>query len=144
MTEEEALKAAAEEEARKVPIVYVGPHDAVELPDGQTVGRGETVRVAPELAGFAPELTGDDADPFKRDAEGWPIVGEGLLAQVGNWETAPAPKKATSKKAQKAEPVTASAVEPIAVEAEPAEAEPPASEEPAPSEAGETTKDGDA
>lgn len=54
-------------------ITYQGPHDAVVLPDGTVVARGETVEVDAELAGATPD--GDEP-------------GSGLLAQVGSWHQA--------------------------------------------------------
>ena len=61
-----------------VAIIYVGPHDGVEIAaTGQVVGRGATIQVDAELVGRAP--SGDD-------------LGEGLLAQPSNWVSAEKPQ----------------------------------------------------
>lgn len=65
-------------------IQYVGPFDSVEVPGiPEPVARGGVVDVDDKLAGRAPSAAVDD--------DGNEVVdqGEGLLAQVDNWQPAP-------------------------------------------------------
>ena len=66
-----------------VMLMYVGPHDEVEIVEtGQTCRRDETVTVAPAVAGRAPKGSpGEDGyEP-----------GSGLLDQPDNWQPVLAP-----------------------------------------------------
>jgi hypothetical protein len=72
-----------------VHIRYVGPIDEIDLPlIGRSVKRGEVFEVDEQHAGHAPSGTPgeDDYDP-----------GEGLLAQVGNYEAATVKKSSAGK-----------------------------------------------
>lgn len=116
---------------------YIGPIDEVELPDGTTVKRNHQVEVTDELAGHGPDEELDAvmaqlAEAVEaRDhhlqaqlrAEIAPMdKGEGLLAQVDNWErvTPHTKKKTAAKKAATKKPVGRPVVEPV----EPVEAAP--------------------
>lgn len=66
-------------------IRYVGPFDEVELADGTTVKRGDSVDVDADTAGRAPKgkPLNDDGSPSKSYDPG-----SGLLAQSDNWQAA--------------------------------------------------------
>lgn len=64
-------------------IQYVGPFDSVEVPGiPEPVARGGVVDVDDKLAGRAPSTAAEDGNKVVDQ-------GEGLLAQVDNWQPAP-------------------------------------------------------
>lgn len=94
-------------------VKYIGPHDEVELPDGQNVKRNHQVDVSDDLAGHPPEdrlaeayaeLAVEGFDHYARVRLQHEITtldwGSGLLAQSDAW------RPVESKKADKKDEAT--------------------------------------
>lgn len=99
-----------------VHVIYVGPHDEVEVFEtGQVVRRGESIEVSAELAGRAP--TAQKGEPGEKGYQPADL-GAGLLAQPANWA------KPNTKAAKSAPPPDAPPEpEPTTVDGQPIDAD---------------------